>query len=65
MYLNKKNIDFNISKKVGKSFEGRTIRMRIDKLSLVSNIENNFEEDLIYEELDCLSSRKHKRKKTN
>lgn len=35
--------------------------MRIDKLTLVSNIENNFEENLIYEKLDYLSSRKYKK----
>ncbi|WP_446030152.1 hypothetical protein [Lelliottia amnigena] len=61
MYINKKNIDFNISQKVGKDVEGRTIRMRIDKLTLVSNVESHHENNLIYEKLDYLSSRKYKK----
>ncbi|MBW9398349.1 hypothetical protein FHC51_00580 [Leclercia sp. EC_58] len=61
MYINKKNIDFNYSPKVGKDFKGRPIRMRIDKLTLVGNIDNLSQENFVYEKLDSLSSHKYKK----
>ncbi len=61
MYINKKNIDFNYSQKVGKDFKGRPIRMRIDKLTLVGNIDNLSQENFVYEKLDSLGSHKNKK----
>lgn len=61
MLLNKKNIEFCHSNRIGRDNKGQVTKMRIDKLSLVSNFENPQDEDLIYKKLDIMDKQKSKR----